>query len=97
MSLQRKRFLLGYLMTLSGGPAGIRIHDLPHGSPMLNQVTQPVGGCQFRKARVESPGSTSVVLILNSFCFQSIIAKLHYNHYLAHRNIALANCLHQVL
>ena len=45
MSLQRQHFLLSYLKTLSVGPAGIRTHDLPHGSPVLNQLSQPVGGC----------------------------------------------------
>ena len=43
MSLQRQHFLLSYLKTLSVGPAGIRTHDLPHGSPVLNQLSQPVG------------------------------------------------------
>ena len=38
MSLQRQHFLL------SVGPAGVRTHDLPHGSPVLNQLSQPVGG-----------------------------------------------------
>ena len=32
------------LKTLSVGPAGLRTHDLPHGSPVLNQLSQPVGG-----------------------------------------------------
>ena len=41
MSLQRQHFLL---RTLSVGPAGVGTHDLPHGSPMLNQLSQPVGG-----------------------------------------------------
>ena len=45
MSLQRQHFLLSYLKTLSVGPAGVRTHDLPHGSPVLNQLSQPVGGC----------------------------------------------------
>ena len=44
ISLQRQHFLLSYLKTLSVGPAGIWTHDLPHGSPMLNQLSQPVGG-----------------------------------------------------
>ena len=44
MSLQRQHFLLSYLKTLSVGPAGVRTHDLPHGSPVLNQLSQPVGG-----------------------------------------------------
>ena len=43
MSLQRQHFLLSYLKTLSVGPAGVWTHDLPHGSPMLNQLSQPVG------------------------------------------------------
>ena len=30
-------FLLTYLKTLSGGPAGVWTHDLPHSSPELNQ------------------------------------------------------------
>ena len=42
MSLQRQRFLLSYLKTLSVGPAGVWTHDLLHGSPMLNQLSQPV-------------------------------------------------------
>ena len=44
MSLQRQHFLLSHLKTLSVGPAGVRTHDLPHGSPVLNQLSQPVGG-----------------------------------------------------
>ena len=44
MSLQRQHFLLSYLKTLSVGPAGVRTHDLQHGSPVLNQLSQPVGG-----------------------------------------------------
>ena len=47
MSLQRQHFLLSYLKTLSVGPAGVRTHDLPHGSPVLNQLSQPVGGVEF--------------------------------------------------
>ena len=46
MSLQRQHFLLSYLKTLSVGPAGVRTHDLPHGSPVLNQLSQPVGNNQ---------------------------------------------------
>ena len=41
MSLQRQHFLLRYLNTVSVGPAGVWTHDLPHGSPMLNQLSQP--------------------------------------------------------
>ena len=44
MSLQRQHFLLSYLKILSVGPAGVRTHDLPHGNPVLNQLSQPVGG-----------------------------------------------------
>ena len=44
MSLQRQHFLLSYLKTLSVGPAGDRTHDLPVVSPVLNQLSQPVGG-----------------------------------------------------
>ena len=33
-----------YLKTLSVGPAGVWTHDLPHGSPVLYQLSQPVGG-----------------------------------------------------
>ena len=40
MSLQRQHFLLSYLKTLSVGPAGVRTHDLRHGSPVLNQLSQ---------------------------------------------------------
>ena len=40
MSLQRQHFLLRYLKTPSGGPAGVWTHDLPHGSPVLNQLSQ---------------------------------------------------------
>ena len=40
MSLQRQHFLLSYLKTLSVVPAGVRTHDLPHGSPVLNQLDQ---------------------------------------------------------
>ena len=43
MSLQRQHFLLGYFKTLSVGPAGVWTHDLPHGSPVLYQLSQPVG------------------------------------------------------
>ena len=43
VSLQRQHILLSYLKILSVGPAGVRTHDLPHGSPMLNQLSQPVG------------------------------------------------------
>ena len=36
--MQRQHFLLGYFKTLSDDPAGAEVtHDLPHGSPMLNQ------------------------------------------------------------
>ena len=41
MSLQRQHFLLSYLKTLSVGLAGDRTHDLPRGSPVLNQLSQP--------------------------------------------------------
>ena len=44
MSEQRQHFLLSYLKTLSVGPAGVWTHDLPHGSPVVYQVSQPVGG-----------------------------------------------------
>ena len=39
MPLQRQHFLLCYLKTLSGGPAGVWTHDLPHGTP----PTEPTG------------------------------------------------------
>ena len=42
MSLQRQHYLLSYLKTLSVGPAGVWTHDLPHGSPMLNQANSTV-------------------------------------------------------
>ena len=42
MSLQRQHILLSYLKTLSVDPAGVQTHDLPHGSPVLNQLSQPV-------------------------------------------------------
>ena len=48
MSLQRQHFLLSYLKTLSVGPAGVRTRDLPHGSPVLNQLSQP-GGLSMRQ------------------------------------------------
>ena len=35
MQLQRQYFLLSHLKTLSGGPARVRIHDLPRGCPIL--------------------------------------------------------------
>ena len=54
MSLQRQHFLLSYLKTLSVGPAGVRTHDLPHGSPVLNQLNQPVGG-QWSAVRESNP------------------------------------------
>ena len=44
MSEQRQHFLLSYLKTLSVGPAGVWTHDLPHSSPVLYQLSQPVGG-----------------------------------------------------
>ena len=53
MSLQRKHFLLSYLKTLSvgavggGGGGGAWTHDLPHGSPALHQLSQPVGGTNY--------------------------------------------------
>ena len=53
MSLQRQHFLLSYLKTLSVGPAGVRTHDLPHGSPVLNQLSQPVGGDSRSKQTVQ--------------------------------------------
>ena len=31
--------LRSYLKTLSVGPTAVRTHDLPHGSPMLNQLS----------------------------------------------------------
>ena len=40
-------FLLSYLNTLSDGPAGVWTHDLPHSSPELYQLSQPVGGQFF--------------------------------------------------
>ena len=43
MLWQRQHFLLSYLKTLSVGPAGVWTHDLPHGSPALYQLSQPVG------------------------------------------------------
>ena len=49
MSLQRQHFLLSYLKTLSVGPAGVRTYDLPHGSPVLNQLSQPVGDCDSQR------------------------------------------------
>ena len=39
MSEQRQHFLLSYLKTLSGGPAGVWTRDLPHGSPALYQLS----------------------------------------------------------
>ena len=41
MSLQKQHFLLSYLKTLSVGLAGVWTHDLPHGCPVLNQLSQP--------------------------------------------------------
>ena len=39
MLLQRQHFLLSYFKTLSDGPAGQSLtHDLPHSSPMPNQL-----------------------------------------------------------
>ena len=40
--LQRQHYLLSYLKTLSVGPAGVWTRDLPHGSPVLYQLSQPV-------------------------------------------------------
>ena len=39
MSLQRQRFLLSYLKTLSVGPAGVWTRDLPLGRPALSQLS----------------------------------------------------------
>ena len=39
MSLQRQHFLLGDLKILSVGPARVWTHDVPQGSPMLNQLS----------------------------------------------------------
>ena len=39
MSEQRQHFLLSYLKTLSGCPAGVWTHNLPHGSPVLYQLS----------------------------------------------------------
>ena len=39
MSEQRQHFLLSYLKTLSVGPAGVWTQDLPHGSPVLYQLS----------------------------------------------------------
>ena len=44
MSLLRQHFPLSYLKTLSIGLARVRTHDLLHGSPILNQLNEPVGG-----------------------------------------------------
>ena len=41
MSLQRQHFLLSYLKKKCW--SGVRTHDLPQGSPMLNQLSQPIG------------------------------------------------------
>ena len=43
ISLQRQHFLLSYLKTLSVGLAGVWTRDLPHGSPVLYQLSRPVG------------------------------------------------------
>ena len=61
VSLQRQHFLLSNLKTLSVGPAGVRMvrtHDLPHGSPVLNQLSQPVGGSHVH-IRVHVPQQNS--------------------------------------
>ena len=39
MSLQQQRFFLSYLKTLSVGPAGVRIRDLPLSRPALSQLS----------------------------------------------------------
>ena len=39
MSLQRQRFLLSYLKTLSVGQAGVRSRDLPLSRPVLSQLS----------------------------------------------------------
>ena len=39
MKLQRQNFLLSYFKILSVDPAGVRTRDLPHDSPMLNQLS----------------------------------------------------------
>ena len=74
MSLQRQHFLISYLKTPSVGPAGIRTHDLPHGSPVLNQLSQPVGekvGQLFQVAIHFHPSQTQLSLIITgSFCAQ---------------------------
>ena len=63
MSLQRQHFLLSYLKTLSVGPAGVRTHDLPHGSPVLNHLSQPVVELVFL-------GTSKPIKIAQSQCVQ---------------------------
>ena len=63
MSLQRQHFLLSYLKTLSVGPAGVRTHDLPHGSPVLNQLSQPVGGYHHIISYIISISSAQFLLL----------------------------------
>ena len=49
MSEQRQHFLLSYLKTLSVGP---------HGSPVLYQLSQPVGGWSSREQKDEQQNNS---------------------------------------
>ena len=60
---QRQHFLLSYLKTLSVGPTGVRAHDLPHGSPMLNQLSQPVGGNITTVISIPNKGAPMIFVI----------------------------------
>ena len=66
MSLQRQHFLLSYLKTLSVGPAGVQTHNLPHGSPVLNQLSQPVGRLRWNLKRASELVSRNVRYIPES-------------------------------
>jgi len=48
MKLQRQYFLLSYLKTPSFCPVRIWTNDVRHTFPMLNQLSQPVSGREWR-------------------------------------------------
>ena len=71
MSLQRQHFLLSYLKTLSVGPAGVRTHDLPHGSPVLNLITHVNNLTCVIKVDIQAACSSNIFItwlrLLNTF------------------------------
>ena len=82
MSLQRQHFLLSYLKTLSVGPAGVRTHDLPHGSPVLNQLSQPVGvTIQMKATEQYFPVVLFIMLYKVVLTFESVDEILKCDHW----------------